>query len=266
MALSLSAMRKALWFYWLCVRRAWSGSVEKANAWATLIGAGALWIALTVFGFEPIIPEKLGENILFTVLCFVVAWLFFFVVRLLKAPSQLYWETDDKVKELSARLVPKIDVSLNASNGGVNTLQIKPLQKWIQITVKSASDAPLFDCEVWVNRIQRMEGSEVVAELIQESVIALWSQISELENKRINIPSKVPQAANLFSLVDTETPRLYPQFHHVKHYLLDEIQKPGHYRIETVVSAKHCKSEKTHFLLDWSGKFENVKISELRES
>jgi hypothetical protein len=257
-------MRKALCFYWLCVRRAWSGSFERANALATLLGGTVIWIVAWFFGYEAKVPESLGPNIFFGVLCFVAAWLVLFIVRLLGTPSALYWDAHDLAKRLTARLAPNISVYLNARTGGVNTLEeMNPLQKWIQITVESRSAAPLTDCEVWVNKIQRMDDGTVIAELIEESIRALWSQIPAPENRRRNLPAMVPQAANLFSLQDVPIPHLFPQFDHVKTRLAEQIQTPGQYRFEIVVTARDSAPAKKYFLFDWGGNFEDVKISEL---
>ena len=223
-----NVMRKALCFYWLCVRRAWSGSVEKANAMANILGTAIFAIVLWSFGYQLIVPDKGGEAVAFGLLCIFAAWLVIFTYRFLGAPAALYWEADEKAKVLAAGLVPNLKVFLNARNGGVNTLQLNPLQKSIQITVQGASDlVSLIDCEVWVNKIQRVNGDEVIAELIEEPIMATWSQAPLSQNRRRDISAMVPQAANFFSLADIQTPRLEPKFDHVKQLLFDEIQKPG---------------------------------------
>jgi hypothetical protein len=256
-------MRKAFCFYWLCVRRAWSGSVEKANAAANILGTAIIAIVLWFFGYQLILPDKGGEAVAFGLLCIFAAWLVIFTYRFLGAPAALYWEADEKTKVLATRLAPNIKVFLNEKTGGVNLLPINPPQKWVQITVESASAAPLIDCEVWINKIQRVKEDDVVAaELIYEPIMALWSQAPSPQNRRRDVPAMVPQAANFFSLADVQTPRLEPQFDHVKRRLFEEIQKPGQYRIETVVSAKECTPVNKYFLFEWSGSFGNVKMSE----
>ena len=97
-------MRKALCFYWLCFRRALSGSVEKANARSNILGAAIVAFVLWYFRYQLTLPESVWwQNVIVAVLYFLVAWPAVFMFRFLAAPHELYWDEREK----AARLAPK---------------------------------------------------------------------------------------------------------------------------------------------------------------
>jgi hypothetical protein len=89
-------------FYWLCVKDAWRGSWDKANAWATLLGAVILWIGAESLGYHVIIPDTFPGAILLFVLCLGAAWVVIFAVRLIGAPARLYERAQVETRSLSA--------------------------------------------------------------------------------------------------------------------------------------------------------------------
>ena len=84
------------------------------------------------------------------------------------------------------------------------------------------------------------------------------------EQKRMTIPGLVTQTANVFSLHDISQPVLGLEFYHQKFQLSDEMQMPGQYEIDIVVSAANSKSVEKSFLLDWDGSFANIGFAMLK--
>lgn len=99
-------MFDAIWnmacFYWLCVKDAWHGSWDKANAWATLLGAIVLWIGAESLGYHVIIPDTLPGTILLFVFGLGAAWIVIFIAHLIYAPARIYEKAQAKIRSLSA--------------------------------------------------------------------------------------------------------------------------------------------------------------------
>ena len=92
-------------FYCLCLKDAWRGSIEKANAWAAIIGATIIWVGLWAWGYQLNPPETFGEGIFLTVFCLAAAWVALFVVRVISAAPRLYTKLEDENKTLLAKVI-----------------------------------------------------------------------------------------------------------------------------------------------------------------
>jgi hypothetical protein len=66
-----------------CIKFAWPGSISLANAWAPFLGAGAIWFALWLRGFEMIVPDQWPGLIFVGVFCVGAAWLILFSIRVI---------------------------------------------------------------------------------------------------------------------------------------------------------------------------------------
>jgi len=97
-------MRRAFKFYWLCLREAWRGSIEAANAWAAIIGALLIWAVLAVLGYRLMLPETFGQGIALTAVCLAAAWIALFTVRFMRALPASYWRERDRADKIDAEL------------------------------------------------------------------------------------------------------------------------------------------------------------------
>jgi hypothetical protein len=92
-------------YLWECIKVAWSGSINLANAWAPVLGAAVIWLALWLLGFEMIVPDRLPGLILVACSCIGAAWLVLFFFRLIVvAPYALHRDAQRKTIEAEARL------------------------------------------------------------------------------------------------------------------------------------------------------------------
>jgi hypothetical protein len=102
-------MVKILRFYRLCLKEAWSGLFDQANAWATVLGAIVIYVALRLLGYRMILPETFEEVIGLAILSLVAAGAALFVVRLLAAPARLYLRAKSEVELLKDELHKRAD-------------------------------------------------------------------------------------------------------------------------------------------------------------
>jgi hypothetical protein len=92
-------------YLWECIKFAWRGSISLANAWAPVLGAAAIWLALWLLGFEMIVPDRLPGLIVVVCSCIGAAWLILFFARLiLVAPWVLHRDAQRKTIEADERL------------------------------------------------------------------------------------------------------------------------------------------------------------------
>lgn len=269
---SLIIAWRAIRFYLDCIHWAAAGTIGRANATYGIIGTLIIYLAGRHWGLGTLkIPDDALSNLFFIFLALIVTWVAIFIIRLFFAPGRLHGDALDKIIVLSELTVPKIKVSLITSNSGVQVVKTRlngdpatpgPLSKWLQISVESVTNAALEDCAAYVTKIQRLEPDGSIKDLLFESVFCNWSQADSAEMKRIKIPALVPQAANIFSINDNQPrPQLLLEFNHRKFQLEDEMQIPGKYKIEIVVSANGTGSVKKHFLLDWDGTFAKIDLT-----
>jgi hypothetical protein len=78
-------------FYWLCIKDAARGSLALANAWAWLVGAIIIGSAAEYWGLRLRLPENLQDYFSFGLMLLGATWIAVFVIRLIGAPSRLYW-------------------------------------------------------------------------------------------------------------------------------------------------------------------------------
>ena len=83
-------MQTRLGFAWACIKDAAKGTTDKANAWAWLLGALALWGVLYWRGYELMPPQTMPGIIFLGAISFVVAWLIVFSWRLMGAPYRFH--------------------------------------------------------------------------------------------------------------------------------------------------------------------------------
>jgi hypothetical protein len=90
-------MRKFICFVWFCLWDAASGSLKISNAWSGLWGPFILWVLLAWFGYDvKKTPDTLLTITLFGLIFLITTWVAFFSVRLIGAPSRLYWRMRDQ--------------------------------------------------------------------------------------------------------------------------------------------------------------------------
>lgn len=89
-SVSTGSLRAGLKFYGHCLRDAWRGSWDMANAWAPTAGLLVLWGSARLAGYDiplPVEPDK--SALVIAVLFIVAAWIAVFGVRLIAAPPRI---------------------------------------------------------------------------------------------------------------------------------------------------------------------------------
>jgi len=101
-------MGKKTEFYVRCIKQAWNGSFDLANAWGPLLGAailgGALWLVDKKLGM----PDTIPGTIVFTLMCLGLAWLIIFLGRVVYFAGSLFVAKEEELRQASERLTPKL--------------------------------------------------------------------------------------------------------------------------------------------------------------
>jgi len=179
-----------------------------------------------------------------------------FVIVAIALFYSFYWVWRDEFLEKTAlreRLLPTIDIFINQQNRGileiparVNTRQV--LTKWVQFCVRCATDAPLVDCEAWLVRLARLQDDGTFEDLEPEHIHCRWSMES---THKITIPPQISHHANIL-ILNNQTPTTELQLEPPHIRATEEMQKPGKYKVEIVVTALHASSKEASFTLEWS--------------
>jgi hypothetical protein len=276
-------VQRFLAFWWECIANARRGSSAFANDWQWLIGFPALAAILWFFRAylsnyaQLFSAETAFGTFMAALVAFFITLIARFFVRLLIEPSNLFYRERDRAAnaehELQSRLSPKISVSLDEDCGGIRIVETRinpaepsvtrhpsPPEKWVQIKVISATDAPLIDCEARLVRVERVGSAETAIPILTEPTFCTWSMMTQSEQKRMTIPAKIPQSANIFSIAQGST-HLVTRTAHVHVGFDQEIQKPGRYRLTIGVSAKDCPTEIIVLILEWGGSYDKITIT-----
>jgi hypothetical protein len=268
-------MRRFFCFWWQCTKRAAHGNAPFANDWQWLIGYPVIAIALWLLGFsyaefsgrvEVTLTTGLLGVIAAAFFAFLITWSARFLGRLLKAPVHLYDEQKDRADVAEGKLVPRILVG--AGVRVVETLfeedrRRGPDSKWVQLLVKSATDAPLIACEARLLNVERVNDDGSTEPISDEPIYCEWANTPPEQRMRMSVPAGVTQPANVFSVHDVADPELKPEtLPHVKPGLLREIQAPGKYRLNIAVSADDAPTVPKSFLLEWDCSYGNIGIKE----
>lgn len=266
MSSNFKIIRRALNFYGKCISWAAKGTLGRANATYGVVGAAIIYLAGLVFDRGILmIPSDAPSNILFIIIAVMTSWCAIFAVRVLIAPGKIYGDAEDNISTLTERAMPKLKVALINGLSGVQVVKTQtntqpgPLSKWLQVIVECATDIPLNDCTVHVTKVKKINENAAPTELLFEPVLCKWSQLNSNE-KRIKISPMIPQAANLFSILDVSPPQINLEFHHTKYQLDEALQNPGKFQIEVVVSADNTTPIRAKYLLIWNGDFETIDL------
>jgi len=266
----LNTILRAIEFYWKCATWAARGTLELANAWFWLLGVPIVGgINYKFWGGKMTIPDHIPEFLIFMCETVAISWALFFLVRFVGAPPYFQLEARRQIEELNQALIhheerakPKINVFLDKASHGVaegptevgvavslaGKQSIRgPSSKWVQVSITSASEAPLIDCEVWLTSLRLMGEKSLGPELVEEHINCSWSQSDQ---KKIIIPPKRIQRINLFSLYADGQP-IRPWTSPVKIRLRDAIQIPGSYRLEMMVTAQNAPTEERSYNFTW---------------
>jgi hypothetical protein len=99
-------------FWWACVKDAWEGSLNLANAWSGLWGPFLLWLVFYWRGQSLRLPDQLDSYALLLGLSLLGAtWIGVFAVRLAGAPARLYAKLHRTIP-----MAPTSDIAINVSN------------------------------------------------------------------------------------------------------------------------------------------------------
>jgi hypothetical protein len=231
----------------------WKDTVTSGHSAPYWIWGAVATIAVLVAPF--------GENywIKLAIACVFPAALF--LTSAYAAASSVWQSEHLKANKLADQLTPKFSVAI-PKNDGVLTIPVQnnALSKWVQIVVQSTTDAPLVDCQIWVNDIIRLNGDGVGTSIFDESARCEWSQREGDEKFNLTIRPGVPQRANLFMLLEQEQPPVpHPTLDFVKIILNVEIQTPGEYRILLAATAKGVRPVYKTLVFRWRD-FDNISL------
>jgi hypothetical protein len=179
------------------------------------------------------------------------------------------WRTErERADTLQERLRPIIDVFLDPNTKGVrfvDTVVYDPTQPlvppkdgpgslWVQLTVRSKTDAPLYDCEIRTLSLTSESGHINITE-------PLWAQWSNgvAGQRAMLIPSGVPQPANLMAF-DHHASRLSSQLVPEKAMLDKKIQNPNVFIFRIAVSARDAVTEYRDAKIIWDGDPDHLRI------
>ncbi|SRR6266851_7484135 len=158
--------------------------------------SGSLSVPLTVAAV--FVPNELAK-VLLGVTAFICFWGAAYTVW--RREREARNESNNQCVALAAKLAPKIAVSIE--NSGVLEIPLTDgtMSKWIQVIVKSTTNVPLRDCEVWIKDITRLnhDQSDMVS-IFDEPTRCEWSQRAGPEAIRFTIPAGITQRANLFKI------------------------------------------------------------------
>ena len=223
--------------------------------------SGSLSVPLTVAAV--FVPNEIAK-VLLGITAFACFWGAAFAVW--RREREARKSSDAERASLAERLSSKISISVEGN--GILTIPVSSgaLSKWAQIVVQSHTDVALEECEVWVRDIKRLSpGDADMVSIVDEAARCEWSQRGGAEQHRLTIRPGIRQRANLFKILEEETPTPipHPTLDFVKILLQIEIEHPSRYRIYLAVTAKDAPTELASFIFDWKN-FENVSLTQER--
>ncbi|MGE3941714.1 MAG: hypothetical protein AB7H90_07420 [Alphaproteobacteria bacterium] len=165
-------------------------------------------------------------------------------------------------QKLADRLSPKILICGEDDDGVYDSISAKGEHfKYAQIIVKSATDAPLINCEVWVTAVYLIDRDlKNVKRLVDQPARCEWSGRNLRDNERALIPAGLSQRVRLFMMGETYSYPC-PLFGMPNTVFSLEIETPGLFRITILVAADDTKSESKSFIFSWT-EFDNMRLIE----
>jgi hypothetical protein len=255
-------------FWWQCMRIGARGTSPFANDWQWAIGnptiaaispailAGLVtWLGKDYVAAEhPVLgPVAIAFG------AYVVTWVVGVVGRTLNAAPRIYYQEKHRADDLARQFEPKISVH----DGSVmeypyidRATGVEGVSKWVQITVRSATKAPLVDCEARLTTVHRIKDDDTLELIEREPLFCGWSGLSEA---RITIPPGISQSANLFSAYEGSD-QLKLEIRPPKLRIGSEIQKPGRYRLGVSVTAKDTPPISRNYRFEWDGTFQHITL------
>jgi hypothetical protein len=152
-------MKAALLFYLACLKDAWAGSLEIANAWSWLLGPLLLLLASWLLGYPLPLPDRLDLYALqFSFAMLASAWIAVFLLRLVCAPPRLYAQLQAKIPT-----PPRSDIGLALfdsvawESGLLDAAgQELPAAKVFHVRVKNNADKFLEKCQLVFGQKDRL--------------------------------------------------------------------------------------------------------------
>jgi hypothetical protein len=169
------------------------------------------------------------------------------------------WAEERKtVIRLENRLSPKIGIAVHGDGVAKEEDESHAVTgKRVQVIVKSLTDFPLADCQVEIQRVERLDESRSTV-ILNEPLRAEWS--NEHDNfGKITIPAGVEKQANLFFIQCIEGGVLRPIIPAPKPAFIESISRPGKYKLSILVSSISANAARAEFMLYWSD-HENLRL------
>jgi len=267
----------SLKFYWTCVKDAFRGTVERANAWAWGIGAGLLWFILAALKqTQTEGPSTIGGSvsleIAFGVISIVLTWGVIFVFRLIGAPTRLYnlarrdnEKLTNLIGTLEESLRPKIELVFDEDLEKCKNLENVGI--FVHVLAFNRSAFPIEDCEAFLISLEIADKDGTFRSVGFKSRKNLaWARP----------PDGDPNKSGKICVVDGPEPELIDVFHalprppdsHASNLLHLKVQsfepgwtiKHGTYRLGLQVSAKNNVSAHIVLFVDWRGNCQELRV------
>ena len=162
------------------------------------------------------------------------------------------------------KAAPKIRVFLDKKYEGVETFHQTDgtLVKYIQLSVRSETEAPLFDCQVRLRQVERVNDDGTYESLLNESMTCDWSKTNVDASKRTMIQTDDVVRANLFFVTESPPHVLNQSLSGGDMKLFNSMKPPGHYRLTVSASAQGISARPKQFILSWGGSFDTISMKE----
>jgi hypothetical protein len=205
--------------------------------------AGAISLQITGTGMTPLASA-------FLVLIVVLGFILFCVL--------------DRCVTHQRKRTPKIEVFLDRKYEGVETFHQSDgtLVKYVQLSVRSVTEAPLFDCQVRLRQVERVNDDGTYESLLNESMTCDWSKTSVDASRRTMIQTGDVVRANLFFVKENPPHVLNQSLSEGDMKLFNSMMPPGCYRLTVSASAQGISARPKQFILSWGGSFDAVSIKE----
>lgn len=153
-------------FYFECLKYAWRGSIEFANAWASILGALAVWMFSWFTGVKVPLPDSLLMNVGLTLVFLLAGWVVTFLFRLCLAPAKLYESQAKTIETYQEKEKPKLAIRFipESKKEGHHFCETrthpetKKDTKLYKIGVLNSSDENAIDCKITVLSVKDKNG------------------------------------------------------------------------------------------------------------
>jgi hypothetical protein len=166
---------------------------------------------------------------------------------------------------LRRQATPSIKVFLDKTHNGVEEFHMSngTTAKYIQVSVCSETKSPLYECQVRLQKVERVCDDGTFESLLNESLTCDWSKTPVDAIKRATIQTDDVVRANLFFVQASAPKTLQQSLVGGDMKLFNHMQPKGKYRLTIRASAQGISAAPKQFVLDWGGSFDAISMEEV---